>query len=400
MKRSGKLYFLAGLAAGALLFAAAGSFYDYASRFIHFPFLGEMPLNSKIEAIYNVLDMHFVDDYDKDDLRSGMYSGLISRLGDPYSSYMDPREAADFLQMTDGTYAGIGIVVTVDRNDNRIVVLTPYEGTPGALAGILPGDKLIEVDGAPVTGDMLDEAVSMMKGEPGTSVSVTVYRESNGEVFELTIIRAVINIPTVSHTVLDDGVGYIKISGFDRVTTGQFRQSLYDLRTQRIKGLVIDLLDNPGGLLDVVVDITDMPVVGHYIVYTEDKHGEREYFYSSGEHLEIPLTVLVNERSASASEILAGAVKDTGAGTLVGTTTFGKGLVQSFFYLPDRSAVKTTVAKYYTPSGVCIDHEGITPDYEIELPEEYRQSVYVPPESDTQLQKAIEIVLREAAYSK
>ena len=397
----GKLkYFLAGVLAGAVMLVAANSFYNFISNYIHVPFFGEMPVQNKIDAIYSLLDQHYVDGYDRNELMKGVYAGLVSRLGDPYSSYIDSGEVANFLQMTDGTYAGIGIVVSVDSDDNRIVVIMPYKGSPGEAAGILPGDKLIKVDGVPVTGDMLDEAVTMMKGEPGTDVTVTVYRESDGSVFDAEIIRAMIDIPTVAHEMLDGMIGYIKISGFDRVTVGQFRDGYDDLRENGMKGLVLDLRDNPGGLLDVVVHITDMLVAGDYIVYTEDKHGNREYFYADGERVEVPLVVLVNERSASASEILAGAVKDTKTGTLVGTNTFGKGLVQGFFYLPDRSGVKTTVARYYTPSGVCIDKEGIAPDYEVELPDEYKWSLYVPPEEDVQLQKAIEIIIREAAYTK
>ena len=400
MKKNNTLWFFGGVLAGIILIMSANSVYRYITTRIYIPAFGEMPVQSKIDAIYNVLDLYYVDDYDKNALMSRAYEGLVAGLGDPYSNYMEASVFEDFLQHSEGTYEGIGVVVSVDINDNRIIVLVPYEGAPGARAGILPGDKIIKVDDVPVSGDMLDEAVSMMKGEPGTDVDVTIYRESDGSVFDVTITRAKISIPTVAHELIDGDVGYIKISVFDRVTAGQFKNSLDELRYRGMKGLILDLRDNPGGLLDVVVYITDMLVACDYIVYTENKHGEREYFYADAERIEVPLVVLVNGRSASASEILAGAVKDTGTGTLVGATTFGKGLVQSTFYLPDKSGVKTTIAKYYTPSGVCIDKEGIVPDYEVELPDEFKYSLSIPTEEDTQLQKAIEIIIREAAYVK
>jgi len=392
--------YLTGLLTGIFLVLAAYYGYRFVTKYFYFPFMGEMSVENKINAITEILDAHYINDFEKEQLLKNAYAGFVAGLGDPYSAYMDAKALSDLHVRTEGTYAGIGVVVSVDKSDNRIVVLVPYKGSPGANAGILPGDKIIRVNETPVTGDMLDEAVSMMKGEPGTGVNVTLYRESDKTTFEKDIVRAVITIPSIYGEMLDGSIGYIEISGFDYATTDQFIEEYYKLLIQGMKGLIIDVRDNPGGLLDVVVRITDILVAGDYIVYTEDKNGERHYYYADAERINVPLVVLINERSASASEILAGAVKDSKTGILVGKTTFGKGLVQSVFNLPDKTGVKTTIAKYFTPSGVCIDKEGIAPDYEIDLPEEYAGRMEVPPEFDTQLQKAIEIIIREASYAK
>jgi carboxyl-terminal processing protease len=275
-------------------------------------------------------------------------------------------------------------------------VITPFEGFPGAKAGIIPGDRIIRVDGNDVSGDTYEEAVAMLKGPPGTSVNVTLYRE--GEcTFEIAIIREQIDIPTVSHRMLDDGVGYIRITNFDRVTYNQFVTAYEDLKSQNMQGLIIDLRNNPGGLLNIVTDMTNLLVPEGYIVYTEDRNGIREYIFSDAErHIEIPLALIVNGNSASASEVMAGAVKDMGVGSLVGTQTFGKGLVQNLFDLSDGTALKITIAKYYTPSGVCIHGEGITPCYIVDMPNELTTRLSaLSLEEDPQLQKAIDVILRK-----
>ena len=349
--------------------------------------------DAKVQRILQILDAQYVDSFDKEQAIESMYAGLVYGLGDPYTSYMDQKTLTTFMEQTEGTYAGIGVVVSI-AEDNRITVVTPFEGYPGAKAGILPGDKIIRVNDSEVSGDVYEEAIAMLKGMPGTSVNVTIFRESENRTIELTILREQIDIPTVSHRMLDDQVGYIRITNFDRVTYNQFLTAYEDLNSQHMRGLIIDLRNNPGGLLNIVTDMTNLLVPEGYIVYTEDKNGKREYTYSDDTYIEIPLVLIVNSNSASASEVMAGAVKDMGMGELVGTQTFGKGLVQNLFDLRDGTALKITIAKYYTPSGVCINGEGITPHHIVDMPNELTTRLSsLSLEEDPQLQKAIEVVL-------
>ncbi|WP_058486737.1 S41 family peptidase [Defluviitalea phaphyphila] len=348
--------------------------------------------NQKINKIMAYLNKYYVDTIDEEALEEGIYRGLVEGVGDPYTVYMDKEEFEDFKTETSGRYAGIGVVVSVDEKDNLITVVSPFEESPGAKAGILPGDKIIKVNDFEVTGDDLESAVSMMRGPAGTTVKLTVYRKSELKTFDVEITRENIDYPTVSHKMLEDNIGYIKISAFDEVTYDQFMTAYNDLKQQNQKGLIIDLRNNPGGLLSIVTKIADEILPEGLIVYTENKNGERDIYESDAKELEVPLVVLVNENSASASEILSGAIKDHGKGKLVGTTTFGKGLVQSIFPIGDGSAVKITISKYYTPSGVCIQGIGIEPDYVVELPDDLKNQLILEEDEDIQLKKAIEVI--------
>jgi len=347
----------------------------------------------KIEEISALLDANYVEAYDKESLYEMMYQGFVYGLGDPYTTYMDAETFEEYMVETEGVYTGIGVVVTADADTNRILIVSPYEGYPGAKAGLLPGDAILKVNDYDVFGDTLDEAVSMMRGEPNTSVNITVYRESERRTFELTIVREMINMPTVSHRMLDDGIGYLRITAFERVTTQQFKEAYADLQAQNMTGLILDLRNNPGGLVSVVCEITDMLVPRGTIVSMVDKNGNSKAEKSDANCIEVPLLVLVNGNSASASEILSGAVKDLGVGELVGTRTFGKGLVQNLFALEDGSAVKITIAKYFTPSGVCIQGEGIPVHHEIEMSDELSVRISaLTLEEDVQLKRAIEVM--------
>jgi carboxyl-terminal processing protease len=348
----------------------------------------------KLREIQGVLTDNYVSEFEEDKLIEAMYSGYVSGVGDRYTSYMDKDTLESFLQHTEGTYAGIGCVVTPDDKDNTIKVLLPYDNSPSKKAGIVAGDKIVKVNGVSVFGDNYEDAISMMKGRPGTSVKLTLLREDTGDTFELDIVREQIDIPTVSHKVIDGDIGYIMIANFERVTYAQFLEAYEDLLTlQKVRGLIIDVRNNPGGLLKTVTDITDLLVPDGYIVYTEDKNGTKEYIYSDANRIEIPLAVLVNGNSASASEVLSGAVKDMGAGVLVGAKTFGKGLVQNLFKLSDGSAIKVTIAKYYTPNGVCINGEGIQPDYAVSMDDELTYRIAsLEPQEDPQLMKAVEVI--------
>ena len=347
---------------------------------------------SKVTDIMNILDTYYVDGIDKNALTESMYAGLVAGIGDPYTVYFTAEQCKAFMEDTSGTYAGIGVVVSIDPDDNKIVVVAPFEGSPGEQAGIVSGDKIVKVNGTDVSGSELDTAISMMKGTPGTPVTVTIQREGVDN-FDVAITRANITVPTVSSKMLDDSIGYIRISQFDSVTEDQFKSAFNDLTSQGEKGLIIDLRNNPGGLFNIVCDIADMLVPPNdTIVYTIDKNGKKAVTTSKNGKFHLPLTILVNGGSASASEILSGAVKDLGVGTLVGTKTFGKGLVQSMVQLSDGSAVKVTIQRYYTPSGVCIQGTGIQPDYVVELPDDLKDKVSLTPEEDIQLQKAEEVI--------
>ncbi len=348
---------------------------------------------NKVTEILDILNKYYVEDFDIEQLQEGMYTGFVYGVGDPYTTYMDKDYLKKFIESLEGTFAGVGIYVSPNTKTNRITVISPIEGSPAYAAGIKPKDIITKVNGIDVYADTLDEAITMMKGKEGTSVNVTIYRESEERTFDISLKRAIINVPTVAHKMLENSIGYLRITGFDEVTYDQFMEAYNDLNSQGMKGLVIDLRNNPGGLLDIVVKIADELVPEGKIVYTEDKNGKTKFSYSDKKQIEVPLALIVNGSSASASEVLAGAVKDLGVGELVGTQTFGKGLVQTLYPLSDGSGVKVTIAKYYTPSGVCIDKVGIKPDYIVEMEHDDDVSISnLTFEEDVQLKKAFEVV--------
>jgi carboxyl-terminal processing protease len=305
---------------------------------------------------------------------------------------------AAFTERTDGIYGGVGMLVSLDSSHPYVNIVTVFKGSPAEGAGLLPGDLITEVNGDSVVGKRLEEVTSVTKGLQGTPVTLTILRPGEGDAFRVDIIRQVINVPTVHHHIMDDDVGYIRIDTFDRVTTNQFIEAYIDLMDNHdMKGLILDLRNNPGGLLDVVADIGRILLPAGIITYTEDKHGNRNEYISEGRFYRgLPLVVLVNEGSASASEVLTGAVKDFGVGTIVGQRTFGKGIVQSLFDLVDGSAIKLTISKYYTPNGISIHGEGIMPDIVVEVDRETAmRAARLTFEEDIQLQKAFDVMLEK-----
>ncbi|MCL2375861.1 MAG: S41 family peptidase [Defluviitaleaceae bacterium] len=348
----------------------------------------------KLNHIHQIIDTNFLGDFDLEQAVEMMFAGFVYGVGDPYTVYMDAATFASFREDTEGSFIGIGVSITVDPADNRILIISPFEGSPAFEAGILPGDKIVRINGYEVFGDGINEAIRMMRGEAGTEVVVTIFRESDGSTFDVPIIRDVIQVETVRSDIFDDNIGYIRISQFDRVTHDQFVNAYERLLGENIEGLIIDLRNNPGGLLHVVTEITDMLVPEGIITYTVDARGNRSNVYSEDERqIEIPLIVLINGNSASASEVLSGAVLDTGVGELLGTTTFGKGLVQNIFTLGDGSAVKVTVQRYYTPSGISIHGVGLTPNHYVEMDVELTNNLSrLSAEEDVQLQEAISII--------
>lgn len=375
---------LIGISISLLLFSAQAVYANFFNR--------NIGREQKINYILDVLDEHYVGEYEEDELMEDMYKGLVAGIDDPYTTYMDKDTFTTFTEQTQGTYVGIGAVVSGDNPENQVEIVTPYEGSPSYEAGLEPGYRITHVNGTEVFGDNLDEAVSLIKGKEGTTVTLTVI-DNDGVTKDMELVRREIDIPTVSHEMLENNTGYIKITNFDRVTTDQYFDAFDDLTDQGMESLIIDLRDNPGGLLDVVVSITDSLVPEGNIVYTEDKEGNQEFHVSDANQIDIPLVILVNEYSASASEVLTGAVKDYGVGTIVGENTYGKGIVQNIYPIPDGSAVKVTMAKYYTPSGVCIQDIGIMPDVVVPYDEiENGLSSTLSFEEDVQLQEAYNIL--------
>ena len=343
---------------------------------------------TKLQYLKALIDEYFIEDIDEEKLTEGIYKGYIDGLEDPYSVYYDEEETREMNETTSGEYQGVGFVVSQDKDTEIITVLQVYEDSPAQEAGIKDGDILYKVDGEELSGLDLTEVVRKIKGEEGTEVELTVLRGDNAEEVTVTAVRRTIEAQTVSHEMKENGVGYIRISEFDSVTYEQYKTALEDLEANGMQSLIVDLRSNPGGNLVTVCDILDLMLPEGTIVYKEDKNGEKNEFTSEEENqFTKPLVVMMNGYSASASEIFAGAVQDYGTGQIVGTQSYGKGVVQQIFDLKDGTSLKLTIAEYFTPNGRNINGEGITPDVEVEY--EYDEAN---PEADNQLDKAIEVV--------
>lgn len=357
-------------------------------------FLMSKEVRLKISQIKSIIDKYYLNDIDEDKMTEGMYKGLVSSLQDPYSVYYTKDEFEALMESSSGSYCGIGAYVSQDVKTGVITIIKPFEGGPAYEAGMLPGDIIYKVQDEEVTGKDLSEIVSKMKGEEGTTVDIEIIREGESEPIKLTIERRTVEVPTISYEMLEDKVGYIQIAEFDEVTGPQFRSAITDLDKQGMKGLVIDLRNNPGGLLDTVCDMLDRMLPEGLIVYTEDKNGKRteEVKSTAAESFDKPLVVMINGNSASASEVFAGAIQDYEIGTILGTTSFGKGIVQSVIPLSDGSGVKVTVSKYFTPKGRNIHEIGIEPDVVVELKDDLKTKITIDKSEDNQLQEAIKII--------
>lgn len=344
---------------------------------------------NKLQVLEDTINKYYLENVDEQTLEKGVYDGLVEALGDPYSTYYSSEELKELQDKTEGVYYGIGAYVGIDADTSLPRLTGIIEGTPAQESGLRAGDLLYKVDGEEVQGLELTQVVSKIKGEEGTSVHLTIIREGATDYLEVDVVRRKVESPTVNQKMLDGDIGYIQITEFDTVTLDQFTEALAVCRGSGMKGLILDLRGNPGGNLNTVCDIAREILPEGLIVYTEDKDGKRsEYTCDGAREMKEPLVVLVDSGSASASEILAGAVKDYGIGTLVGTTTFGKGIVQRIISLSDGSAVKLTVSNYYTPKGNNIHKIGIEPDVE----EKFDAEAYYNDKVDNQLNKAIEIM--------
>ncbi|MDD6332272.1 MAG: S41 family peptidase [Clostridium sp.] len=352
-------------------------------------------VQDKIDTINGIIDDKFYFDASDDQEREEyIYKGIMESLDDPYSVYYTAEEYEDMMNTSSGSYEGIGVSIQQNAETKTLTVIRVFKDSGAEAAGMLPKDVITGVNGRTLNGEDVSEVVTWIKGEPGTTVDVTVYRPSTDEELTLTIERKTIDNSTVSYKMLANNIGYIEVTDFYEKTGDQFRSAISDLKAQGMQSLIIDLRNNPGGYVNVVVDMCNQILSEGTIVYTEDKNGTvlEKYEADDKESLDIPMAVLVNGSSASASEIFAGCMKDHGVATLVGTTTFGKGIVQQVVPLSDGSAIKLTIAKYFTPNGNDIHKIGIEPDVEVELPDELLKEPILPEDQDIQLQKAEEIL--------
>ncbi len=344
--------------------------------------------DKKMSVLKGLIDENYLGEVDTEKLEEGIYKGFISGLSDPYSVYYDEEETRMLLETTEGEYDGIGAVLSQDIKTGIVTLVQIYDGSPAMEAGLKDNDILYKVEDLEVTGKDLTEVVSHIKGKKGTQVHLTVYRGDDREEITVTAVRNTIEAQTIKYEMLEDQIGYVSVTEFDLVTYNQYEQALEDLKSKGMKGLVVDLRNNPGGNLSTVCEMLDLMLPEGLIVYTEDKNGNRQETKSDAERqFELPLTVLMNGNSASASEIYAGAIQDYGVGTIVGTQSYGKGVVQQIFDLKDGTCVKLTIAEYFTPEGRNINGKGITPDVEVEYEENEED-----PEADNQLDRAVEVL--------
>ncbi len=351
-------------------------------------FLGNASTALKIQRIKNLIDANYLEEYDAELVENGAFYGIPLMLGDPYSAYLSPDDVEALMESVTGEYVGIGVEVTVDPEDGLITVISPIADAPAALAGIRTGDKFLTINGEEVTGSTLDEVVSMLKnGKKKEEIKLELLRE--GETISLTVIRDEITIHSVTGKMLNEKIGYLKLSSFDDTTINEFSDTLTDLEQEGATSLILDLRGNPGGTVEAAQYVADLFLDEGIFYYTMDKHGEKEYFETDEAMNTIPLVVLINEGSASASEMLAGALQDRDRATLVGMKTFGKGIMQEHFTVDASSMLKLTTHEFYTPNGNRIHQTGISPDEEVSMDSSITLG---DAEQDIQLQKAISLL--------
>lgn len=352
----------------------------------------DVELVAKLQALERTIDeYYYLEEVSDEELQDGIYRGIMEALSDPYSEYYTAEELEELMTETEGIYYGIGAYVSLDTDLNMPKISGVIAGSPAEEVQLRADDIIYEVNGESTYGMSLTDVVALIKGEEGTEVLLTIYREGESDYLDIPVVRRKVESPTVEWEMLEDDIAYIQITEFDDVTVDQFAEALAMAKGSGMKGMILELRTNPGGSMTAVVDIARMMLPKGLIVYTEDKNGERvEYKCDGKRELDIPLVVLIDGNSASAAEILAGAIQDYGIGTLVGTTTFGKGIVQQIVPFRDGSAVKITVSGYYTPNGRNIHEVGIEPDVVCEFDGETYYSTE--DHYDNQLEKAKEVL--------
>ena len=384
--------YAAGVLTGVLVVALAAGGVKFVQQRQYNGVLSDSSHVQKIEYLEKMIDQEYLGEVDNAEMAEGIYAGLVYGLGDVYSRYYTADEYAQETASTDGAYAGIGVSIQKNKNGG-VQIAECYEGGPGAEAGLQTGDVITAINDTDVTDMELSDVVSLIRENKDNTIVLTVFRENEEKSREISVDVTDVELPSVFGEMLDKKTGYIQITQFTGVTPQQYKDMFAELKDRGMERLVIDLRDNPGGLLTSVCDILREILPEGLIVYTEDKYGNREEENCDGKHqLDMPLAVLVNENSASASEIFAGAVQDHEVGTIVGTTTYGKGVVQELRQLSDGSAVKLTVSNYYTPNGNSINKVGIKPDVEVKLASELLNKDEITHEEDNQLQKALDVI--------
>lgn len=341
---------------------------------------------SKLSSLESIIDLYYLDKVDNKKLEEGIYKGLFSGLDDPYSVYYTADEYAKLQEDIDGVFVGMGAYVSQNTETGIIIVTKAFDNLPAKKAGIKDGDIIYKVEDKEVTGEDVDKVVSMIKGKENTKVKLTIYRQSEKKYIDVEITRAKVEVPSIEAKMLNKkkGIAYIQIVEFQENTYKQFASAIEKLKKQGMKSVIFDVRNNPGGRYDIVCQILDDLLPEGTLVSTKDKYGKEEKQTSDAKALNMPMVVIQNENSASASEIFAGAIQDFKAGTIIGTRSFGKGIVQQMWPLNDGSAIKLTVEKYYTPSGKNIHGKGITPDVEVKASTKGNK--------DVQLNKAVEIL--------
>ena len=384
--------YAAGVLTGVLVVALAAGGVKFVQQRQYNGVLSDSSHVQKIEYLEKMIDQEYLGEVDNAEMAEGIYAGLVYGLGDVYSRYYTADEYAQETASTDGAYAGIGVSIQKNKNGG-VQIAECYEGGPGAEAGLQTGDVITAINDTDVTDMELSDVVSLIRENKDNTIVLTVFRENEEKSREISVDVTDVELPSVFGEMLDKKTGYIQITQFTGVTPQQYKDMFAELKDKGMERLVIDLRDNPGGLLTSVCDILREILPEGLIVYTVDKYGNREEENCDGKHqLDMPLAVLVNENSASASEIFAGAVQDHEVGTIVGTTTYGKGVVQELRQLSDGSAVKLTVSNYYTPNGNSINKVGIKPDVEVKLASELLNKDEITHEEDNQLQKALNVI--------
>lgn len=352
----------------------------------------------RVAKVVFLIKTQAIEPISTSELIEGGTAGLVAAMKDPYSTYLEPALYESLTESMKGTYGGVGLLVSMEA-DNRLIVVTPFRGTPAYRAGILSGDWIVKINGEDTTKLTLEEAANKMQGEPATTVTLSIWRESETSIKEFTVEREIIKVPSVEGMMLkkNKDIAYLSITQFGEQTGAELKKVLEELEPQGIKGIILDLRNNGGGLLPTALEVASQFIPKGPIVHIVDKN-RTETFEAPGGNLNIPLVVLVNKGSASASEIVSGAIKDTKAGVLVGETTFGKGLVQTVFPLSGGAAVKLTTAKYLTPDKIDINKTGIKPNIIVELPRELEREIMLSSpneQKDPQLLKAIEVLRKQ-----
>ena len=352
----------------------------------------EQDLIAQLEKYKSIVDEYYLGEVDEDALKEGAIKGYIEGLGDPYTEYISKEDMEGYMQDTLGNYVGIGIYMILDKEDGKIKVVAPMQGSPAETAGIKAGDIIETINGESYTLEEMEEASEKIKGEEGTTVKLGIIR--GAEELEIEVKRENIKVNPVNGKVLENNIGYIQFSSFDKTTAEDFKAKYEELKSKGINSLIIDLRNNGGGLVDQATKIADYFTEKDVpLLYEVDKNGNEEEVKSEdGVLIDIPTIILTNENTASASEILAGALKDLDKATIVGTKTYGKGVIQEIFTLRDGSGIKLTTEEYQTPNHNKINKVGIEPDEKVELPETVTNVLDVPEDQDTQLQKAMEIL--------